>query len=232
MSTLSLVMPVYNEGETLSAILKRVGETEFPVPFELIVIDDGSTDGAVNRIDRSWVSNAHDLHVVRSRQNRGKGTALRRGFEFAQGDVLGVQDADLEYDPFQIPNLIRPILDGEADVVFGTRQFGAHSSYSYRYVLGNRALSTVASGLFDRYVTDIYTCYKFMTRERYTQLRLTASGFEIEAELAGGLLRNGARVYELPIRYVARSRDAGKKIRARDGFKGLRRLVRVRVRGW
>jgi dolichol-phosphate hexosyltransferase len=232
MSLLSLIMPVYNEGATLRAILERLGEVDFPVPYELLIVDDGSGDSAVDDIDPSWVPNAQRVLVLTARRNQGKGAALRRGFGQARGDIFGVQDADLEYDPREIPRLLRPILDGDAEVVFGTREFGPHASYSYRYVLGNRVLSTVASVLFDRYVTDVYTCYKFMTRDRYEQLRLTASGFEIEAELAGGLLRNGARVYEIPITYVARSREAGKKIRPRDGLQGIARLLRVRLRGW
>ena len=225
-------MPVYNEGATLDSSLKALGDVDFPVPWELIVVDDGSTDGAVDRIERAWLPTAEAVTVVRSRRNRGKGSALRKGFSLASGDILGVQDADLEYDPGQIPDLVRPILEGEAEVVFGTREFGAHASYSYRYVVGNRLLSHAASAVFDRYVTDIYTCYKFFTRDRYEELRLTADGFEIEAELAGGLLRNGARVYEHPIRYVARGREEGKKIRAADGVRGLLRLGRVRLRGW
>jgi dolichol-phosphate hexosyltransferase len=229
---LSLVVPVYNEGATLRLLLERLGEVDFPVPYELLIVDDGSDDGAVAAIDRSWIPNAAHVRVLTALRNQGKGAALRQGFHHARGDILGVQDADLEYDPREIPRLLRPILDGEAEVVFGTREFGAHASYSYRYVLGNRVLSTVASVLFDRYVTDVYTCYKFMTRDRFEQLRLTASGFEIEAELAVGLLRNGARVYEIPITYVARSREAGKKIRARDGLQGISRLLRVRLRGW
>jgi dolichol-phosphate hexosyltransferase len=232
MTMLSLIVPVFNEGDTLAAVLKRLGQVDLRIPYELIVVDDGSTDGAVDRVDRGWVPNADAVHILRSKQNRGKGTALRRGFAHAQGDILGVQDADEEYDPAQIPDLLRPILMGDADVVFGTRQFGAHSSYSYQYVLGNRLLSTFASALFNRYVSDIYTCYKFMTRERYDQLRLTASGFEIEAELAGGLLRSGARIFEVPVTYVARTREAGKKIRPADGIRGMGRLARVRVRGW
>jgi glycosyltransferase involved in cell wall biosynthesis len=225
-------MPVHNEGRTLKAILTELGTVDMPVPWELIVVDDGSTDGAVDRIDPEWVPRAEQIRVVRCHRNRGKGSALRKGFSLAQGEILGVQDADLEYDPQQIPRLIEPILEGNADAVFGTREFGSHASYSYWHVVGNKVLSMIASALFNRYVTDVYTCYKFFTRNRYDQLRLTATGFEIEAELAGGLLRSGALVYEIPITYKSRSRDEGKKIRARDGVIGLGRLIRIRLRGW
>lgn len=228
---LSLIMPVFNERETLQHALKRLGEAEMPIPWELIIVDDGSTDGSTRNIRTDWIPTAERVILVRGRRNRGKGSALRKGFELASGDILGVQDADLEYDPTQIPHLIKPILNGDAEVVFGSRQFGAHASYSYWYVVGNRLISTAASALFNRYVTDVYTCYKFFTRERYESLTLTASGFEIEAELTGGLLRGGTRLLEVPIDYRARSREAGKKIHPRDGMKGLARLFRVRLLG-
>lgn len=229
---LSIVMPVYNEGRTLEEIVKQLGEVSMPIPWELIIVDDGSTDGATDEVHRSWVPSAEEVRIIRARRNQGKGAALRKGFSLAEGEILGVQDADLEYDPVQIPDLIRPILEGDADVVFGSRQFGAHAAYSYFYVIGNRLISTAASVLFNRYITDAYTCYKFFTRERYEQLRLTAEGFEIEAELTGGLLRTGALVYEVPIAYSARRREEGKKIRARDGLIGLGRLLRVRLLGY
>lgn len=232
MPTLSLVMPVFNEGDTLTTMLQRLGTVSMPVPWELIVVDDGSTDGATDGVERNWVPGAERVVVVRARRNRGKGSALRKGFAIAQGDILGVQDADLEYDPEEIPQLLAPILEDRADVVFGTRQFGAHSSYSFWYVVGNRFISVAASALFNRYITDTYTCYKFFTRDRYQQLRLTADGFAIEAEITGGLLRSGARVYEHAITYSARGRSEGKKIRARDGVEGLLTLARVRLRGW
>jgi dolichol-phosphate hexosyltransferase len=229
---LSLVMPVYNEGATLKTVLTALGAVDMPVPWELIVVDDGSTDGASDAIERSWVPKAERVRVVKARENRGKGSALRKGFALADGDILGVQDADLEYNPKQIPMLIEPILEGHAEVVFGSRQFGAHASYSFWYVVGNRVMSVAASALFDRYITDAYTCYKFFTRARYEQLQLTANGFEIEAELTGGLLRSGARVMEEPISYSARGREEGKKIKPRDGVIGIGRLLRVRVLGW
>jgi dolichol-phosphate hexosyltransferase len=228
---LSLVMPVYNEGATLKTVLHALGAVDMPVPWELIVVDDGSTDGASDAIERSWVPKAERVRVVKASQNRGKGSALRKGFALADGDILGVQDADLEYNPKQIPHLVEPILEGQAEVVFGSRQFGAHASYSFWYVVGNRVMSIAASALFDRYITDAYTCYKFFTRARYEQLQLTANGFEIEAELTGGLLRSGARVMEEPIDYAARGREEGKKIKPRDGVIGIGRLLRVRVLG-
>ena len=228
---LSLVMPVHNEGETLQEVLTRLGTVDMQVPYELIVVDDGSSDGAVDRIERQWVPNAVSVRVIQARTNRGKGSALRKGFELARGEILGVQDADLEYDPGQIPDLVAPILAGEADVVFGSRQFGANASYSFWYTLGNRVISLSASMLFDRITTDPYTCYKFMRHEAYEGLELSADGFEIEAELTGGLLKSGWRYREVPISYSARSREEGKKIRPVDGLRALSTLLRIRTLG-
>jgi len=228
---LSLIMPVHNEAATLRAVLLRLGAVEMPIRYELIVVDDGSTDGAVDTIERSWLPNAESVRVAQARTNRGKGSALRKGFSLARGDILGVQDADLEYDPAQIPDLVAPILVGDADVVFGSRKFGANASYSFWYTLGNRLISVAASMIFDRITTDSYTCYKFMRREAYESLTLTADGFAIEAELTGGLLRNGWRYREVPISYTARSRAEGKKIHPGDGVKAILTLARVRLSG-
>lgn len=228
--TLSLVTPVFNERATLPAMLKRLEALDLPVPWELLIVDDGSTDGGVEALGDAPVPGAQRVVIDRHAENRGKGWAVRRGFELARGHILGVQDADLEYDPAQIPALIAPILDGRADAVFGSREFGAHSAYSFWYVMGNRLINLVAGSLFNRYLTDVYTGYKFVSRSVYERLRLTADGFDIEAELTAELLRHGVRVFEVPITYVARDRAAGKKIRARDGLRGLVRLIRVRLR--
>lgn len=174
---LSIVMPVHDEASTLPQILRRLGTVEFRAPTELIIVDDGSTDGGVDGVDRAWLPNMQRVRVVRSRVNRGKGHALRRGFALAEGDFLGVQDADLEYEPAQIPELVAPLRDGRADAVFGSRQFGAASSYSFWYLVGNRFVSLAASALFDRYVTDAYTCHKFFSARRTSRCgsRPTAS---------------------------------------------------------
>jgi glycosyltransferase involved in cell wall biosynthesis len=222
-------MPVYNEAATLPRVLRELGGVRMNVPWELIVVDDGSTDGGVDLIEREWLKDADRVRVVRARRNQGKGAALRRGFALADGDILGVQDADLEYDPNEIPRVIDPIVRGDASVAFGSRQFGSHASYSFWYVMGNRAISLCASAMFDRYVTDVYTGYKFFRRDCYEQLRLSAAGFEIEAELTAGLLKTGATLFEVPITYRARSRAEGKKIRPRDGVAGLGRLARQRL---
>lgn len=227
---LSLVVPVHNERDTLPDVLKRLAAVRLPVPLEVIVVDDGSTDGSLEVVTRDLLPDADRLLTVRSPHNRGKGAALRQGLGLATGDILGVQDADLEYDPRQIPDLIAPLLDGRAEVVYGTREFGGHSAYSFWYVVGNRMLNLVAGALFDRYITDAYTCYKFLTREVYERLRLTADGFDIEAEITGEVLRRGIRVFETPISYQARGREQGKKIRASDGLRGLLRFLEVRLR--
>jgi glycosyltransferase involved in cell wall biosynthesis len=228
---LSLVMPVYNEARVLPETMRRLAEIELPIPWELIVVDDGSTDESAALVERHPLPNATRVVVVRRSPNRGKGAAIRHGFSVAGGDIVGVQDADLEYDPADIADLLPPLVDGRADAVFGSREAGRYRPYSVWYKLGNRVLSVTAGVLFGRFVSDLYTGHKFMTRPTYEKLRLTADGFDIEAQISGQLFRARARIVEVPISYEARSREAGKKLRPRDGLTGLVRLIRVRLGG-
>lgn len=226
----TIVMPVFNEAATLRASIGRLDSTNFPFPWELVVVDDGSSDGCTTQLDESWAPTAQRVVVIRLAVNRGKGAALRAGLEAGRGSILGVQDADLEYFPADIPGLVAPILEGDADVVFGIRGFD-DVAYSRLYTLGNRMVSLVSSLILRRRVRDAYTCYKFFRAEALIPGMLTADGFDIEAELTVGLLSPAsARYVEVPITYRARGRSEGKKIRGVDGVTAIVALVRARRR--
>jgi len=224
---LSVIMPVYNEEATLHAALKRLLDVQFPCDLEVIVVDDGSTDGSAPILDAFT-----DPRVVRRPhpENRGKGAAIRTGASAASGDYVVMYDADLEYDPEDLPRLVRPVLDGDADVVFGTRTFGSHTAYSFWYVIGNKVVTHAANLLFNCWISDLETCYKLLPLPLYRELDVRSVGFGMEAEIAGKLLRRGIRPYEVPIRYRARSREAGKKLTWRDGVEALWILAGIRLR--
>ena len=223
---LSILMPVYNEFATLESAVKRVLDVDYPVEVELVVIDDGSTDGT-RTLYSAWESDPRvRIHLKAS--NGGKGSAIRKGAELADGDYVIMCDADLEYSPEQIPSLLAPILDGTATVVYGTRTFGSHNAYSYLYVLGNRGVTTIANILFNCYISDLETCFKLMPLELYREMNIKSAGFGMEAEITGKLLRRDVRPYEVPITYHARSREAGKKLTWKDGVEAVAILVRQR----
>jgi dolichol-phosphate hexosyltransferase len=224
---LSILMPVFNEVAVLDAAVKRVLDVSYPVETELIIVDDGSTDGTRDLYER-WAADA-SIRVHLKTRNEGKGSAIRKAAELADGDYMIVCDADLEYSPEEIPMLLGPILKGEATVVYGTRTFGSHNSYSYLYVLGNRAVTTVANVLFNCYLSDVETCFKLLPLELYRSLDVAADGFGMEAEITGKLLRRGIRPYEMPISYNARTRDEGKKLTWRDGVEAVFILGRQRL---
>jgi glycosyltransferase involved in cell wall biosynthesis len=161
-------------------------------------------------------------------RNQGKGAAIRTAASVATGDYLIMCDADLEYSPTQIPSLLAPVAAGDAEVVYGTRTFGSHNSYSFVYVLGNKAVTTLANALFNCYISDLETCFKLMPTTLYRDLRVRETGFGMEAEVTGKLLRRGIRPYEVPINYRARSREAGKKLTWRDGAEAVWILLRER----
>ena len=223
---LSVLMPVYDEAATVAAAVKRVLDVDWPCEVELVVVDDGSTDGtgAVLRAvdDDRVVRRLHD-------RNRGKGAAVRTAATAATGDLVIVCDADLEYLPEEIPRLLQPVLDGDAEVVYGTRTFGSGSAYSFWYVMGNKAVTLAANVLWNSYLSDLETCFKLMPLALYRELEVRAAGFGMEAEITGKLLARGIRPYEVPITYRARSRADGKKITWRDGVEALWILGRLRL---
>jgi glycosyltransferase involved in cell wall biosynthesis len=223
---LSVLMPVYNERATVTSAIKEVLNVDFPCELELIVVDDGSTDGSRDL----YSAFDHDpyVQVHMHQRNRGKGAAIRTAASAATGDYVIICDADLEYSPAEIPSLLAPVIAGEAEVVYGTRSFGSHNAYSYVYVLGNKAVTTSANVLFNRYISDLETCFKLVPAALYRDLDIRATGFGMEAEVTGKLLRRGIRPYEVPITYRARSREAGKKLTWRDGVTAVWILLRER----
>lgn len=228
-SSLTIVMPVYNERDTLRTALDRLLAVTMPVPTEVLVVDDGSTDRCTETITDLVESGA--VRLLTQDPNQGKGAALRRGIREATGDLLTILDADLEYDPADFPALLQPILDGDARVVYGARSYGGHAAYSFWFVVGNKMLALWASFLFDAWLTDIETCLKAAPAATWRELDLQSNGFGIEAELTGKLLAMNERIFEVPISYRARGREEGKKIQWTDGVAALWILARIRVRG-
>jgi len=228
--TLTVVMPVYNEAATLRVALERLLAVELPVEREIVIVDDGSTDGCLELI-ADLVAADDSIRTFRQEPNQGKGAALIRGFAEARGDLLTILDADLEYDPNDFVPMLAPVLHEDARVVYGTRSFGSNAAYSFWYVLGNKLVAFWASFLYNAWLSDIETCLKLAPTELWRDIAPRASGFGIEAEVTGGLLRRGERIYEVPISYKARSREEGKKITWLDGVDALWILLRVRVFG-
>ncbi len=224
---LSILMPVFNEEARVASVVNAALAVEYPCDVEIVVVDDGSRDGTRAILDR--VDDPR-VRVVTHDRNLGKGAAIRTAAGQATGDYLVVLDADLEYDPQDIPGMLAPVLDGRAQVVYGNRTFGAHSSYSFWYVMGNRAVTTAANMLFNSYLGDLETGLKMMPVALYRSLDIRSRGFGMEAEVTGKLLRRQIRPYEVPIRYQARSRADGKKITWRDGVAALWILLRERWR--
>jgi glycosyltransferase involved in cell wall biosynthesis len=223
---LSILVPVYNEAATLDHALKRILDVDYPCPVEVVVVDDGSQDATPEILAR--FDDAR-LRVHRHEVNRGKGAAVRTAASLARGDTMVVCDADLEYDPADIPRLLAPVIAQDAEVVYGTRTFSSHTSYSFWFVAGNRAVTTAANLLFNCYIRDLETCFKLMPLDLYRKLDVRSAGFGMEAEITGKLLRLGYRPWEVPVSYRARSRAEGKKLTWRDGVAALAILARTRL---
>jgi len=228
MPDISILMPVFNERATLEAAIDDALSAELPVASrELIVVDDGSTDGTRELLRQgSW---PETVRVIEHDRNRGKGAAVRTALSHATGEFAAILDADLEYEAADLADLLEPLTDGRAKVVFGTRAWASHSAYSFWYVIGNKAVTQATNVLFNCWISDVMTCHKVMRTELFRSLRLRERGFGIEPEIAARVLQTGERIYEVPVTYSARSREQGKKLTALDGLRVLRTLVRCRV---
>jgi len=221
---LTVVMPVYNESATLEEIIGRV--LAVPLRVELIAMDDASRDGSRDILAR--LSAQHGFKVLLQEKNQGKGAAVRRGIVEAAGDVIVVQDADLEYSPEEYPELIDLIVKGKADAVFGSRFLGRHRCFLFTHYLANLFLNLVTNVLYNTTMTDMETCYKAVRADLLRSLALRSDRFGIEPEITAKLFKKGARVYEVPITYEGRDYAEGKKITWRDGFPALWTLVKHR----
>ena len=241
---LSIIIPVYNERTTLEEIVERVravdltvdrdGENQYlrgPLRLdrEIVVVDDGSTDGTREILDRWRAKQSEDMLIVYHEQNGGKGAALRTGFQHATGDILVIQDADLEYDPRDYLKLLVPLLEGRSPVIYGSRFLGGpRAAMSLSHMLGNRFLTILTNLLYGTSLSDMETCYKCFRRDVITNMPLRSRRFEIEPELTAKILKRGYTIYEVPISYNGRVFHEGKKISWLDGWPAVRTLLKYR----
>jgi len=221
---LSVVMPVFNEMATIDEIIPRV--LAIPLDVELIVVDDCSSDGTREHLQE--MQRELGFTLLLQERNQGKGAALRRGFSAVTGNMVAIQDADLEYSPEELPELAALIIEGRADVVYGSRFLGRHRVFLFTHYLGNRVLTLLTNVLYNTMLTDMETCYKVMRREVLDGLNLTSNGFGIEPEMTAKIFKRGFRVYEIPITYDGRSYEEGKKIGWKDGVVALWVLIKHR----
>lgn len=227
MSLLSILVPVYNEAGTVAEVLDRLTTIALPCEREIVVINDGSSDGTFEVLER--YRGVAPFRVIHAPTNGGKGSAVRQGLREAQGEIIAIQDADLELDPAQLGMLVAPILAGETDVVFGSRFLEPTSTTPLATMVANRFLTLVTNVLFSASITDMETCYKVMRTTTARSLDLQANRFDIEPEITAKLLRRGHRIIERPVRFEPRSRAAGKKIGWRDGVAAIGELVKHRL---
>jgi glycosyltransferase involved in cell wall biosynthesis len=220
------MMPIYNERRTLGTILGHV--LARPEVGEVIAVDDGSDDGSWEILSVIAASDPR-VRPLRQPANAGKGAALRRAIGELRRPFALVQDADLEYDPRDYPNLLGPLLEGRADVVYGVRGFGGQTAYSFWFVMGNKWVTLASNVLFDSYISDMETGFKVLRTDLWRRLDLAGRRFDIEPDITARVLRLGYRIHEVPIRYYARSRDEGKKLTWQDGLRAIGTLLKVRM---
>jgi len=223
---LSVIIPVFDERNTVAEIIRRARQVDLPLDREIVVVDDGSTDGT-----RDVLSHLADstVRVVLHPENRGKGAAIRTGLTHITGDLVIIQDADLEYDPADWPRLLAPVFTGKARVVYGSRFTGERRNMLFWHWVGNRFLTLTTNVLYNTTLSDMETCYKLFDRQVLDDITLASDRFGFEPEVTAKVLRSGERIYEVPISYTGRELHEGKKITWRDGFSALGVLLRCRI---
>jgi glycosyltransferase involved in cell wall biosynthesis len=223
--SLTVITPVYNERTTVAEVIRRMRAVELPLTLSIIAVDDGSSDGSDKVLSALEDST---MRVLRHEKNQGKGAAIRTGLAEARGDLVLIQDADLEYDPNDWPKLLDPILRGKARVVYGSRFTGERKNMLPLHWMGNRLLSLVTNVLYSSTLSDMETCYKLFDAQVLEGLTVVSNRFDFEPEITAKILRRGYRIYEVPISYAGREHDEGKKITWRDGFGAMRALIKFR----
>ncbi|HOK79336.1 MAG TPA: glycosyltransferase family 2 protein [bacterium] len=223
---LSIIIPVYNEKATVAQIIQRV--LEVPLEKEIIIVDDGSTDGTTEIIEQ--LKGRHpEIKICFIKTNMGKGYAIRRGLQETTGDVVVIQDADLEYDPMDFLHLIKPIKEGRADVVYGSRVLGKNPKSSFSFYVGGRLLSFLSNVLYDTSITDEPTCYKMFKSSVIKSIKLNCKRFEFCPEVTAKIAKKGIKIYEVPIKYAPRTKREGKKIKWKDGLIAIWTLIKYRI---
>ena len=232
MTKLSIVIPVYNEIKTVEILLDKVRTAPLPagVELEIVAVDDASSDGTGDLLERLSTVPGKEFQLFRQSVNQGKGAAVRRGFAEATGDLVLIQDADLEYDPSDYPVLLGPILKGQADVVYGSRFLGGpHRVLFFWHSVGNRVLTTFSNMFTDLNLTDMETCYKVFKKEVLDAMELRSNRFGIEPEMTAKIAKQRVRIYEVPISYHGRTYAEGKKIGWKDGVSAIWAIVRYNL---
>ena len=232
MPKLSIVIPAYNERETVEKLLQRVADAPFPenLDYEMVVVDDGSVDGTRDHLREIEKSGRFPMRLIEHTKNQGKGAALRTGFESVTGDIVLVQDADLEYNPRDYPVLLQPILDDEADVVYGSRFLGGpHRVLFFWHYLGNQFLTMLSNMMTDLNLSDMETCYKVFRTDVLRNMKLYSNRFGIEPELTAKVAKAKVRIYEVPISYHGRTYAEGKKIGWKDGVSAIWAILRYNL---